>query len=65
MHVREGIENFLRFAKGRLWSEATHRERLHALATAVRRPSLDAMRESERRYREQDAKRLTTSPWSS
>jgi starch phosphorylase len=57
-HLREGIENFLRFAKGRVWSEASRRERLHALATAVRRPALDAMRESERRYREQDAKRL-------
>src|SRR6185503_7115691 len=36
----------------------SHREHLHALSVAVRRPSLDAMRESERRYREQDAKRL-------
>jgi glycogen phosphorylase len=58
VHLREGIENFLRFAKGRLWSEASHRERLHAVAAAVRRPALDAMRESERRYREQDSKRL-------
>ena len=33
-------------------------ERLAALSIAVRRPALDAMRESERRYREQDAKRL-------
>jgi len=57
-HLRDGIESFLRFAKGRLWPDASHRERLHALATAVRRPALDAMRESERRYREQDAKRL-------
>jgi len=56
--LREGIESFLRFNKGRLWSEASRRERLHALATAVRRPALDAMRESERRYREQDSKRL-------
>jgi starch phosphorylase len=56
--IREGIESFLRFAKGRLWSEASLRERLQALSIAVRRPSLDAMRESERRYREQDAKRL-------
>jgi glycogen phosphorylase len=56
--LREGIENFLRYAKGRVWSEASRRERLHALATAVRRPALDAMRESERRYREQDSKRL-------
>src|SRR5688572_10839374 len=56
--LREGIENFLRFAKGRVWSEASRRERLHALAAAVRRPALDAMRESERRYREQDSKRL-------
>ncbi len=56
--LREGIEAFLRFAKGRVWAEASPRERLHALATAVRRPSLDAMRESERRYREQDAKRV-------
>src|SRR5207253_550866 len=31
---------------------------LQALSIAVRRPALDAMRESERRYREQDAKRL-------
>jgi len=58
IHLREGIESFLRFAKGRVWSEASRRERLHALAAAVRRPALDAMRESERRYREQDAKRL-------
>ncbi len=58
IHLREGIESFLRFAKGRLWSEASPRERLFALAAAVRRPALDAMRESERRYREQDAKRL-------
>jgi starch phosphorylase len=56
--LREGIESFLRFARGRVWSEASRRDRLHALATAVRRPALDAMRESERRYREQDAKRL-------
>ncbi|HEY0140185.1 MAG TPA: glycogen/starch/alpha-glucan phosphorylase [Thermoanaerobaculia bacterium] len=56
--LREGIEAFLRFAKGRVWNEASRRERLHALSTAVRRPALDAMRESERRYREQDAKRL-------
>jgi glycogen phosphorylase len=58
VNLREGIESFLRFAKGRVWSEASHRERLWALAAAVRRPALDAMRESERRYREQDAKRL-------
>ncbi|MFL6248375.1 MAG: glycogen/starch/alpha-glucan phosphorylase [Thermoanaerobaculia bacterium] len=58
IHLREGIESYLRFARGRVWSEASTRDRLHALATAVRRPALDAMRESERRYREQDAKRL-------
>jgi glycogen phosphorylase len=58
IHLREGIETFLRFAKGRIWSEASRRDKLHALATAVRRPGLDAMRESERRYREQDSKRL-------
>jgi starch phosphorylase len=58
IHLREGIESFLRFAKGRVWQDASQRERLHALSTAVRRPALDAMRESERRYREQDAKRL-------
>ncbi len=56
--LREGIEIYLRFSKGRVWSEASHRERLRALSVAVRRPLLDAMRESERRYREQDAKRL-------
>ena len=58
IHLREGIESFLRFAKGRIWSEASPRDKMHALAAAVRRPALDAMRESERRYREQDAKRL-------
>ncbi len=58
IHLREGIESFLRFAKGRVWQDASPRERFFALATAVRRPALDAMRESERRYREQDAKRL-------
>jgi starch phosphorylase len=58
IHLREGIESFLRFAKGRVWSDASRRDKLHALATAVRRPALDAMRESERRYREQDSKRL-------
>ena len=58
IHLREGIESFLRYAKGRVWVEASQRERLHALAAAVRRPALDAMRESERRYREQDSKRL-------
>src|SRR5215212_5102667 len=57
-HLREGIESFLRYARGRIWSEASRRERLQALSIAVRRPSLDAMRESERRYREQDSKRL-------
>lgn len=57
-HLRDGIESFLRFSKGRLWREASQRERLQALSVAVRRPALDAMRESERRYREQDAKRL-------
>src|SRR3954447_7227683 len=56
--LREGIELYLRYSKGRVWSEASQRERLHALSIAVRRPALDAMRESERRYREQDAKRL-------
>src|ERR1700754_295948 len=58
IHLREGIETFLRYSKGRVWAEASQRERLDALAAAVRRPALDAMRESERRYREQDAKRL-------
>ncbi len=58
MSLREGIEAFLRFAKGRLWSDASQRERLFALSVAVRRPAIDAMRESERRYREQDAKRI-------
>ncbi|MCU1244575.1 MAG: glgP1 [Acidobacteria bacterium] len=58
VHLREGIDAYLRFAKGRVWREASQRERLHALSVAVRRPGLDAMRESERRYREQDAKRL-------
>src|SRR5260370_33549865 len=58
VHLREGIESFLRLAKGRVWKEASQWERLQALSIAVRRPALDAMRESERRYREQDAKRL-------
>ena len=58
IHLREGIESFLRVARGRVWSDASQRDKLHALAAAVRRPALDAMRESERRYREQDAKRL-------
>ena len=58
VHLREGIESFLRLAKGRVWKEASQGERLQALSIAVRRPALDAMRESERRYREQDAKRL-------
>ncbi len=58
VHLREGIESFLRFARGRVWNDASPRERLQALAAAVRRPALDAMRESECRYREQDAKRV-------
>ena len=57
-HLREGIESFLRFSRGKVWTEASPREKLHALSVAVRRPALDAMRESERRYRDQDAKRL-------
>jgi starch phosphorylase len=58
VHLREGIEAFLRWGRGRVWQEATLRERLHALSVSVRRPALDAMRDSERRYREQDAKRV-------
>jgi starch phosphorylase len=58
VHLREGIDSFLRFARGKVWDEASQREKLEALAVAVRRPALDAMRESERRYVEQDAKRL-------
>jgi starch phosphorylase len=58
VHLREGIEAFLRFARGKVWQEASMREKLHALSVAVRRPMLDAMRETERRYRDQDAKRL-------
>jgi starch phosphorylase len=58
VHLREGIETFLRFARGRVWQEASMREKLHALSVAVRRPMLDAMRETERRYQDQDAKRL-------
>src|SRR4029078_7090068 len=54
----EGIETFLRYGRGSSWKEASMREKLQALSVAVRRPALDAMRESERRYREQDAKRL-------
>jgi starch phosphorylase len=56
--LREGIETFLRFARGKVWQEASMREKLHALSVAVRRPMLDAMRVTELRYREQDAKRL-------
>ena len=55
VHLREGIESFLRFSRGKVWTEASPREKLHALSVAVRRPALDAMRESERRYRDQDA----------
>jgi starch phosphorylase len=58
VHLREGIEAFLRFARGKVWEEASMRERLHALSVAVRRPMLDAMRETERRYQDQDVKRL-------
>src|SRR3954451_24377680 len=58
VHLREGIEAFLRFARGKVWQEASMRERLHALSVAVRRPMLDAMRETERRYRDQDSKRV-------
>src|SRR5258708_19083854 len=58
VHLREGIEACLRCARGKVWQEAWMRERLHALSVAVRRPMLDAMRETERRYRDQDAKRL-------
>jgi glycogen phosphorylase len=56
--LREGIELFLRYSRGKLWRDSSDRERLLALSVAVRRPMLDAMRESERRYREQDAKRV-------
>ena len=56
--LREGIETFLRFARGKVWEEASMREKLHALSVAVRRPMLDAMRVTELRYRDQDAKRL-------
>src|SRR5260370_935975 len=52
------MESFLGYARGKLWSEASMREKLYALSVAVRRGALDAMRDSERRYREQDAKRL-------
>ncbi|HEY8184175.1 MAG TPA: glycogen/starch/alpha-glucan family phosphorylase, partial [Thermoanaerobaculia bacterium] len=58
VHLREGIDSFLRVARGKLWNEASPREKLEALSVAVRRPALDAMRDSERRYVEQDAKRL-------
>src|SRR3954454_20981989 len=58
IHLREAIETYLRYAKGRLWRDASQHERFAALATAVRRPALDAMRETERRYTEQDAKRV-------
>ena len=58
VHLREGIETFLRYRRGSSWKEASMREKLQALSVAVRRPALDAMRESERRYQEQDAKRL-------
>ena len=58
VQLREGIDSFLRFARGKLWSESSQREKLQALSVAVRRPALDAMRDSERRYVEQDAKRL-------
>src|SRR5436305_1066246 len=58
VQIREGIEAFLRFARGRVWEEASMRERLQAFSVAVRRPMLDAMRETERRYRDQDSKRL-------
>ncbi|HUP49011.1 MAG TPA: glycogen/starch/alpha-glucan phosphorylase [Thermoanaerobaculia bacterium] len=56
--LRAGIEGFLRYQRGLVWSEASPRERLDALSVAVRRLALDAMRDSERRYREQDAKRV-------
>ena len=52
------MDSFLRFARGKLWQEASPREKLHALSVAVRRPALDAVRESERRYRDQDVKRI-------
>jgi starch phosphorylase len=58
VQLREGVEAFLRFARGKVWEEASMRERLHAFSIAVRRPMLDAMRETERRYRDQDSKRL-------
>ena len=56
--LRAGIEGFLRYQRGLVWTEASPRERLEALSVAVRRLALDAMRESERRYQEQDAKRV-------
>ena len=56
--LREGIATFLRFARGKVWQEASMREKLYALSVAARRPMLDAMRETELRYRDQDAKRL-------
>ena len=40
VHLREGIESFLRYSKGRVWAEASARERLHALAAVVRRPAV-------------------------
>jgi starch phosphorylase len=58
IHLREGIESYLRFARGKVWADASPRERLSALSIALRRPALDAMRASEARYRDQDAKRL-------
>ncbi len=58
LSLREGIEQYLRFVRGRTWNESTAREKLEALSISVRGPGLDAMRDSETRYREQDAKRL-------
>src|SRR5437764_3240984 len=52
------METFLRYARGSVWQEASIREKLQALSVAVRRPAIDAMRQSERRYQDQDAKRL-------
>ena len=55
-HLREGIEAFLRFAKGRLWRDASHHERLQEQHAAVQ------LREVTRQRQQVESQVLSRGP---
>lgn len=57
-HLQRAIRRYVHYTLAKQWKYATPKDLLHTVSLAVRERVIDALLLTERRYREQDVKRL-------